>query len=114
MKRLHSAANFFYFLETLTKNWIGLPLLTGVVGEGVEDGDEVVQAGPVVRVALQTLLEGVAGQRDAEESHSQKPDFKPHVDIGGVQHDGLKDTHENRAILLAPAFTKSIFELIRT
>lgn len=62
----------------------------------------------MVRVALQTLLEGVAGQGDAEESHGQQPDFKPHVDVGGVQHDGLRETHKHRANLLAPPFTKSI------
>lgn len=94
--------------------WIGAPLLTGVVSEGVEDSDEVVQAGPVVWVALQTLLEGVAGQRDAEESHGQQPDLKPHVDVGGVQHDSLKETHKNRASLLEPAFTQSISKLMHT
>lgn len=67
----------------------------------------------MVRVALQTLLEGVAGQGDAEESHGEKPDFKPHVDVGGVQHDGLQEAHKNRASLCAPPFTKSILILRR-
>lgn len=69
---------------------------TGVVAEGVENSDEVVQAGPVVRVAVQTLLEGVSGQRDANESYSQQPDFIPHVHIRGIQHNGLENTKWGR------------------
>lgn len=64
-------------------------LRTGVVTEGVEDGDEVVQAGPVVRVTVQSLLKGVSSQRNAHQPHGHLADFVPHVDIGGIQHDGL-------------------------
>lgn len=63
---------------------------TGVVAEGVENRDEVVQAGPVVRVAVQSLLKGVSSQRDAHKPQSHLPDFVPHVDISGVQHYSLK------------------------
>lgn len=66
-------------------------LHTGVVTEGVEDTYEVVQAGPVVRVTVQSLLKGMSSQRNAHESHSHLPDFKPHVHVGGVQHNGLRD-----------------------
>lgn len=67
---------------------------TGVVGEGVEDGDQVVQAGPVVGVTVQPLLEGVAGQGDTHEPQGHLPDLVPHVDVGGVQHDGLEGNQE--------------------
>lgn len=63
---------------------------TGVVTEGVENRDEVVQAGPVVRVAVQSLLKGVSSQRNAHKSQSHLPDFEPHVDVSGVQHYSLK------------------------
>lgn len=63
---------------------------TGVVSEGVENSDEVVQAGPVVWVTVQPLLKGVASQRNAHKSQSQLPDLVPHVDVSGVQHDSLK------------------------
>lgn len=71
-------------------------LRTGVVAEGVEDTYEVVQAGPVVWVTVQSLLEGVASQRDADESHGHLPNFIPHVDVGGVQHHGLREGRSRR------------------
>jgi len=70
--------------------------LTGVVAERVEDGDEVVQAGPVVRVAMQTLLEGVACQRETHQLHRHLTDLVPHVDVGGVQHHGLDERGKER------------------
>lgn len=65
-------------------------LRTGVVTEGVEDSDEVVHAGPVVRVTVQSLLKGMSSQRNAHQPHSHLPDFVPHVHIGRIQHDGLR------------------------
>lgn len=50
----------------------------------------------MVRVAVQTLLKGVSGQRDANESYSQQPDFIPHVHVRGVQHNGLENTKWSR------------------
>ena len=70
---------------------MGLSRLTGVVAECVQDGDEVVQAGPVVRVAVKALLEGMPRQGDSHQLHGHLPDLIPHVDVGGVQHHGLEE-----------------------
>lgn len=65
-------------------------LHTGVVTEGVENSDEVVQAGPVVWVTVQSLLKGMSSQRNAQESHSHLPNLVPHVHVSGIQHNSLK------------------------
>lgn len=63
---------------------------TGVVTEGVENSDEVVQTGPVIWVTVQSLLKSVSSQRNAHESHSHLSNFVPHVHVGGIQHNGLR------------------------
>lgn len=65
--------------------------LTAVVTESVEDCDETVQAGPVIRVTAQAHLKGMAGQRHAGLPQGQLSHFKPHIHICGVQHDSLQN-----------------------
>ncbi len=65
-------------------------LHTGVVTECVENSYEVVQAGPVVRVTAQSLLEGMSSQRNAHQSHSHLTNFVPHVHVSGIQHNCLR------------------------
>lgn len=64
--------------------------LTCVIAEGVQDSDEVVQAGPVVRIAPQPFLKSMASQGDPDEPQGHMSDFIPEVDIRGVQHDCLE------------------------
>lgn len=70
-------------------------LHTGVVTECVEDSYEVVQAGPVVWVTMQSLLKGMSSQRNAHQSHSHLTNLVPHVHISGVQHNSLR-TEQSR------------------
>lgn len=65
-------------------------LRTCVVAECVQNSYEVVQAWPVVRVAVQTLLKSVTGKRDAHQPYSHLTNFIPQVHISGVQHDCLR------------------------
>ena len=76
--------------------WVQADRLTGVVAERVQDGDEVVQAGPVVRVAVKALLEGMSRQGDSQQLHGHLPDLVPHVDVGGVQHHRLEEGSESQ------------------
>lgn len=71
--------------------------LTGVVAEGVQDSDEVVQAGPVVRVAPQPFLKRVASQGHPDEPQGHVSNLIPEVDVRGVQHDRLQATPQTRA-----------------
>lgn len=73
-------------------------LHTSVVTEGVENSDEVVQAGPVVWVTVQSLLKGMSRQRNAHESHSHLPNFVPHVHVSGIQHNGLKTEQSRKCV----------------
>ena len=75
---------------------MGPTRLTGVVAERVQHCDEVVQAGPVVRVAVKALLEGMPRQRDAHQLHGHLPNLVPHVDVGGVQHHGLEEGGDSK------------------
>lgn len=65
-------------------------LHTGVVTECVENSYEVVQAGPVVWVTVQSLLKGMSSQRNAHQSHSHLTNFVPHVHISGIQNNCLR------------------------
>ena len=64
-------------------------LHTGVVTECVKNSYEVVQAGPVIWVTVQSLLKGMSGQRNAHQSHCQLTNFVPHVHVSGIQHNSL-------------------------
>lgn len=64
-------------------------LHTSIVAECVKNSDEVVQAGPVIQVTVQSLLEGMSSQRNAHQSHSHLTNFVPHVHISGIQHNSL-------------------------
>ena len=81
---------------------MGLTRLTGVVAKRVEDSDEVVQAGPVVRVAVKTLLEGVPCQRDTHQLHGHLTDLVPHVHVCGVQHHGLDKRSDRERVRARP------------
>lgn len=70
-------------------------LHTAVVTECIEYSYEVVQAGPVVRVTVQSFLECMTSQRNAHQSHSHLTNFVPHVHVSGIQHDSLR-TEQSR------------------
>lgn len=88
------------------KGCMGSTRLTGVVAQRVEDSDEVVQAGPVVRIAVKTLLEGVPRQRDAHQLHGYLTDLVPHVHVGGVQHHGLDRREREESEREGDSFSK--------
>ncbi len=75
-------------------------LHTGVVTECVENSYEVVQAGPVVWVTVQSLLKGMSSQRNAHKSHSHLTDFIPHVHVSGIQHDGLRKEQRRKPTVI--------------
>lgn len=61
-----------------------------IVADGVEDADELVEAGPVAGAAGQTLLEGVPGQTDVAELYGHLADAVPDADVAGVDLDEME------------------------
>lgn len=64
--------------------------LTCVITEGVQNSDEIVQAGPVVRITPKSFLKSMASQGKPDEPQCHVSNFVPEVDVCGVQHHCLE------------------------
>lgn len=83
-------SNKISFASSLPKSTSLLCSLTCVITEGVQNSDEIVQAGPMVRITPKSFLKGMASQGKPDEPQCHVSDFVPEVDVCGVQHHRLE------------------------
>lgn len=61
----------------------------------------------MVRVAVEALLKGMAGQGDSHQTQGHLPNLIPHVNISGVQHHSLEQRSRRQFATLEELYFRS-------